>query len=54
MKNLTCRGRPYLLRSSSASDKGGAGSSEGGAELRDRRTAEGEESPNDIGVGTSK
>ncbi len=35
------RERPYLLRSSSASDRGGAGSSEGGAELRDHRTEEG-------------
>lgn len=33
--------RPYLSRSSSASDKGGAGSSEGGAELREHRTAQG-------------
>lgn len=42
MTKLTHRERPYLLRSSSASDRGGAGSSEeGGAELRDRRIAQG-------------
>ncbi len=41
MTKLKHRERPYLLRSSSASDRGGAGSSEGGAELRDHRTEEG-------------
>ena len=41
MTELTHSERPYLFRRSSASDRGGAGSSEGGAELRDHRTAQG-------------